>query len=128
MLPDFFKSIFWYCDYSKIDIEEDAEGVMIQTINYGDWQQWRWVFGYYGAKRVKNIIENKDVEKVSYIVEKIRTSILICCSDGYGKNGQRMESWRVASGGWNQSPSTTSMSLPWWIPSRERAITAFPRA
>ncbi len=76
MLPDFFKSIFWYCDYSKIDIEEDAEGVMIQTINYGDWQQWRWVFGYYGAKRVKNIIENIPISSFRAGALKLASLIL----------------------------------------------------
>jgi hypothetical protein len=57
-LPDSFKDLYWYCDYSKIDIDKDVEVVMTQTINYGDWKQWQWVFRYYGIKRAKNIIEN----------------------------------------------------------------------
>ncbi|MDP2909869.1 MAG: hypothetical protein Q8N69_02235 [bacterium] len=59
-LPEFFKPIFWYCDYSELstDIKTSVEAIIIQTINYGDLRHWKWIFKYYGAKKVKKIIEN----------------------------------------------------------------------
>ncbi|MEA3292884.1 MAG: hypothetical protein U9P88_00150 [Patescibacteria group bacterium] len=57
-LPKIFKSLFWYCDFSSIDLEEHKEEIMIQTINYGNWEHWQWLFNYYGTRKSREIIEN----------------------------------------------------------------------
>ena len=57
-LPQNFKDLLWSYNFSKIDLEEDKERIIINTINYGDWLHWQWVFNYYGTKEVKEIIEN----------------------------------------------------------------------
>ncbi len=57
-LPPFFKQLFWYCDFLKINPQENKEEVIIQTINYGSWRHWQWIFKYYGPEKSKKIIEN----------------------------------------------------------------------
>ncbi|MBU4204747.1 hypothetical protein KKE19_04530 [Patescibacteria group bacterium] len=57
-LPQFFKPLFWYCDFSKLNIQENEEEIIIQVINYGDWRHWQWLFKYYGREKSKEIIEN----------------------------------------------------------------------
>jgi len=57
-LPQSFKDLFWSYNFSKIDLRENKERIIINTINYGDWFHWQWVFNYYGIKKVKKIIEN----------------------------------------------------------------------
>ncbi|MBM4177288.1 hypothetical protein FJ208_00585 [Candidatus Gribaldobacteria bacterium] len=46
----------WSYDFSKIDPEKHKERIIINTINYGDWKQWQWLFNYYGKKQLKKII------------------------------------------------------------------------
>ncbi len=57
-LPLFFKPIFWSYDFSKINLEKDIQRIVINTINYGDWEHWQWIYNYYGRKRTKNTIIN----------------------------------------------------------------------
>ncbi len=57
-LPSFFKSLFWYCDFSSLDLKENKEEIMIQTVNYGDWEHWQWLFRYYGLGESREIIRN----------------------------------------------------------------------
>lgn len=57
-LPSFFKTIFWYCDFSELNTWKNKEEIMLQTINYGDWKHWQWLFKHYGAEEFKKIIKN----------------------------------------------------------------------
>ncbi|MDP2910638.1 MAG: hypothetical protein Q8N58_02545 [bacterium] len=77
-LPQFFKPLFWYCDFSKFDLRENKEEIMIQTINYGDWQHWQWLFNYYGREETKKIIKDipfsafrKRILKLIFLIFKI---------------------------------------------------------
>jgi len=55
-LPEDFKPLMWSYDFSKIDPEKDKETIIINTINYGLWKQWKWLLSYYGKKKLKRII------------------------------------------------------------------------
>ena len=57
-LPKDFEPILWSYNFSRIDTEEDRERIIINTINYGNWEHWQWLIKYYGEERVKKIIEN----------------------------------------------------------------------
>lgn len=61
--PSFFKPILWSYDFSKIDPEESMERIIVNTINYGDWQHWQWIVDYYGRNKVKRVIENTPVSE-----------------------------------------------------------------
>lgn len=55
-LPDDFKPLMWSYDFSKVDPDRDKETIIINTINYGFWRQWKWLADYYGRQRLKKVI------------------------------------------------------------------------
>lgn len=57
-LPPFFKPILWSYNFPRVDPEEDVERIIVNTINYGDWEHWQWIVNHYGRNKVKGIIEN----------------------------------------------------------------------
>ena len=57
-LPEFFRSILWSYDFSRINPQRDIRVVVVQTINYGTWEHWRWSLKNYGKQRVKKLVEN----------------------------------------------------------------------
>jgi hypothetical protein len=56
-IPLFFKPVFWSYKFASIDPNRDKKRVTINTINYGKWQHWTWLFDFYGKKGLKRIIE-----------------------------------------------------------------------
>lgn len=62
-LPKNFKLLLWSYNFSRIDPEEDIERIIINTINYGNWEHWQWIINYYGQKRVKEVIENTPISE-----------------------------------------------------------------
>jgi len=56
-LPSSFKPLFWSYHLPLIDPEKDKERVIVNTINYGNWEHWQWLFKHYGVKKIKKIIE-----------------------------------------------------------------------
>jgi len=57
-LPEYFKPLFWSYSFNPIDSEKDKERIIINTINYGDWEHWQWIIKYYGKDRVKKLLTN----------------------------------------------------------------------
>ena len=57
-LPKSFKYLLWSYNFSKIDPQRDKERIIINTINYGNWEHWKWIVKNYGKETIKRIIEN----------------------------------------------------------------------
>jgi len=57
-LPAFFKPLFWSYKFSSIDPEEHIKTVIVNSINYGEWEHWQWLTRYYGKKKMRRIIKN----------------------------------------------------------------------
>ncbi|MDP2951430.1 MAG: hypothetical protein Q8N55_03535 [bacterium] len=55
-LPDDFKPLMWSYKFDAIDPIKDKERIIINTINYGLWSQWKWLKNFYGKERLKRII------------------------------------------------------------------------
>lgn len=55
-LPDSFKVLFWSQNPEKIDLDLDKKTIIVNTINYGDLDQWRWINTLYGKELVKEIL------------------------------------------------------------------------
>lgn len=55
-LPSSFHSLFWSQDYEKLDLDLDKKTIIINTINYGDLDQWKWVKTFYGENLIKDIL------------------------------------------------------------------------
>lgn len=57
-LPDFFKSIFWDCDFSSLDLDKNKRTIVVRTLNHGEWKHWKWVVNFYGKEELKDFIIN----------------------------------------------------------------------
>jgi len=70
-LPSFFKPLFWGYDFNSIDSARNKNLIIVNTLNYGDLKQWRWLIKRYGRNNLKKIISlipksefRKDVVKL----------------------------------------------------------------
>ena len=57
MLNKDLKSLFWSYKFSSLNPDRDKQRIVINTINYGNWNQWQWLFKQYGKKEVISVIE-----------------------------------------------------------------------
>lgn len=89
-LPDFFKSLLWSYDFSEINAEKDKERIIINTINYGDWEHWLWAFNYYGVAEVKKIIENTPASEFRQRALKIALLLLKIKKIRYATRGSKI--------------------------------------
>ena len=57
-LPKIFKSLLWSYKFKDINPEGHQRIIVVNAVNYGDLEHWRWLFHYYGKPRLKRIIAN----------------------------------------------------------------------
>lgn len=46
----------WSYDFDQLDLNRDKQSIVINTINYGNLDQWRWINDYYGLSLLKQTI------------------------------------------------------------------------
>lgn len=56
-LSPIFKPLFWSYNFSRIDPEKDKKLIIIQTVNYGNLEHWRWINKFYGSKVVRDSLQ-----------------------------------------------------------------------
>lgn len=56
-LPSFFKPILWSYNFQKIDPQKNKVRIIVQAINYGTLEHWRWLARYYGRKEISHILQ-----------------------------------------------------------------------
>ncbi|MFH1175658.1 MAG: hypothetical protein V1698_02965 [bacterium] len=56
-LPDFFKPILWSYDFSAMNPKKQSKTIIINAINYGNLNHWRWIIKYYGKDKIKEILQ-----------------------------------------------------------------------
>jgi hypothetical protein len=53
-LPQYFKSILWFADFSKISLEKDEEIILFQALEKGRMEHLRYLVKKLGGKRIYN--------------------------------------------------------------------------
>ena len=56
-LPENLSSILWSYDLGKLDLKNDRRAILINIINYGNWNQWRWLVKTYSPTVVREEIK-----------------------------------------------------------------------
>jgi hypothetical protein len=56
-LPETFRPILWSYDFERIDPVRNRKTIIIQAINYGTLNQWRWLARTYGRDGVRETLE-----------------------------------------------------------------------
>lgn len=54
----------WSYNFNKIDSEKDKKVIIINTINYGNLEHWRWLHKTYGSKKIINILSKIPVSEL----------------------------------------------------------------
>lgn len=55
-LPDFFRPILWSYGAGGLDPARDRKTIVVQALNYGDLEHWRWLIGAYGREGIQEIL------------------------------------------------------------------------
>lgn len=55
-LPKSFKPLLWSYDFDKLDLKKDKKTIIINTLNYGDLKQWKWIKDFYGLATLKKTL------------------------------------------------------------------------
>lgn len=56
-LPAFFKPLFWGYDFGSVDPIRNKNLIIVNTLNYGDLRQWKWLVKIYSKQSIKRTIE-----------------------------------------------------------------------
>jgi uncharacterized protein YqcC (DUF446 family) len=51
-LPHSFRQLLWSFDFPAIDPIAAQKEIILQTVNYGTWEQWMWIARTYGKDGV----------------------------------------------------------------------------
>lgn len=70
-LPDFFRPLFWSYDFAKIEPERDKKTIIIQSLNYGNLDHWRWLIKFYGKQQIAKVLETVPVTEVKPRTRKL---------------------------------------------------------
>lgn len=55
-LPDHFKPLFWSYRFDTLDAQKHKKTILVQTINYGSWKQWKWLADTYGTEEMREAL------------------------------------------------------------------------
>jgi len=54
--PEIFRPILWSLRWEDIDMHEDKDDIIVNTINEGNLVHWRWIIKVYGKENVKQVL------------------------------------------------------------------------
>lgn len=57
-IPRKMKWLFWSYDINSLDLKQDKDYIITQTLNYGTWEDIRWLFQTYKQEEIIKIIKN----------------------------------------------------------------------
>ena len=62
-IPEWFQKLYWWGNSSKIDARRNQRVVVVQTINQGNLDQWKWLVQTYGKNELREMIRNIPVSE-----------------------------------------------------------------
>lgn len=74
-LPLFFKPILWSYNFSAINPEEHRETIIINAVNYGDLEHWRWITRFYGKNVVTDVLSKIPVGELRPAARRLASII-----------------------------------------------------
>jgi len=57
-IPQKMKWLFWSYDINSLDFETDKDYIISQVLNYGDWDDVKWLFKIYSKEEIKEVVKN----------------------------------------------------------------------
>ncbi|HJX38501.1 MAG TPA: hypothetical protein VJ714_07870 [Anaerolineae bacterium] len=56
-IPDGLRPYFQEYDPQTLDLDRDANLILQRTLEHGTWEEVRWLFGIYGASRIRTFVQ-----------------------------------------------------------------------
>jgi hypothetical protein len=63
-LPETFRPILWSYDFERIDPVKHRKTIVIQAINYGTLDHWRWISQHYGGDAVRQVLSRAPATEI----------------------------------------------------------------
>ena len=57
-IPQKMKWLFWSYDIKSLNLGRDKDYIISQVLNYGTWEDLKWLYKAYSEKDIKKIIKN----------------------------------------------------------------------
>jgi hypothetical protein len=80
--PLSFRPLLWFLRWDEVDIGEDKEDIIVNTINDGALSHWRWIIKTYGKPCIQGILakrlgsefnpESKNLAKIIFSIPHFR--------------------------------------------------------
>lgn len=55
--PKMFRPLLWSLRWEDIDIEQDKDDIIVNSINEGTLDHWRWLSKIYGQRKIRKVLE-----------------------------------------------------------------------
>jgi len=88
-LPDYFKPILWSYDFSAVNPEKHQQTIIINAINYGNLEHWRWLISNYGKKAVADVLRKVSVTELRPAARRLASIIFSIDNFNYVPRGVR---------------------------------------
>ena len=57
-VPRKLQSVLWSYDVRRLDLEANKELIIQQVLNYGDWEDLRWLYQTYSEGQIKEVVRH----------------------------------------------------------------------
>jgi hypothetical protein len=74
-LPEMFRPLLWSFRWRDIDIEENKEDIILNAVNDGTLDHWRWLLKTYGKEEIKRVLNGRLITE--FHPESLRLAQLI---------------------------------------------------
>lgn len=81
-LPEMFRPLLWSYRFSEIDPDLHKDELIVNTMNYGNLDHWRWLLRYFGPQRIRRVLqrrvlteftpESRNLARVVFSVKRFR--------------------------------------------------------
>ena len=88
-IPEFFRPILWSYDFNNIDPQKNKKTIIVNAINYGGLNHWRWLIQYYGKNEIKKILSKIPATQIRPRVLKLASIIFDIKNFNYVPRGIR---------------------------------------
>ena len=56
-IPQKMKWLFWSYDIKSLDLEKDKDYIIAQVLNYGTWEDLKWLYKVYSEKEIEEVVK-----------------------------------------------------------------------
>jgi hypothetical protein len=88
-LPDFFEPIMWSYSFPDIDTEKNKKTIIVNTINYGNLNHWKWLKKNYGTKTIQDVLAGISATELRPPALKLASLIFSITNLNYAPRGTK---------------------------------------